>query len=124
MGLSRRVSTAIVFGVAFLLYARTIAFDFVLDDVHLVVNNFFIHEPWSPLTAFAHHFWYGTGFGGGYYRPIVAASLALNGRLLGWGPAGFHLFNVLLHAVNAVLVLVLARRMKLPEWAAFAAALL
>src|SRR5438046_360022 len=106
------------------LYLPTLAFDFVFDDDHLIVNNNFLKEPWSPLRAFAHHFWYGTAYGTGYYRPIVAASLALNGRLLGWGPAGFHLVNVLLHALNAVLLLALARRLALPVWAAALAAAL
>src|SRR5262249_12668712 len=55
---------------------------------------------------------------------IVVSSLALNGRLLGWGPAGFHLINVLLHAVNAGLVLALARRLGCSGRSALGAALL
>ena len=103
---------------------RTLGFEFVFDDLHLIVNNAFLREPWSPLTAFAHHFWHGTPFGAAYYRPIVTSSLALNGRLLGWGPAGFHLVNVLLHAANAALLLALARRLGAPVWAATCAAAL
>src|SRR2546422_4137950 len=99
------------------LYLHTVAFDFVFDDLFLIVHNTFLKEPWSPLRAFAHHFWHGTGYGTGYYRPIVVASFALNGRCLGWGPAGFHLINVLLHAINASLLLALARRLALPVWA-------
>src|SRR5258705_13846257 len=96
---------------AILLHIRTLGFEFVFDDLHLVVNNAFLPEPWSPLTALAHHFWYGTPFGAAYYRPIVSSSLALNGHLLGWEPMGFHAVNVLLHAANAGLLLALARRL-------------
>ena len=106
------------------LHLRTLGFEFVFDDLHLIVNNSFLREPLSPLTAFVHHFWHGTPFGAAYYRPIVTSSLALNGRLLGWGPAGFHLVNLLLHAANAALVLLLARRLGAsPGGAACAAAL-
>lgn len=110
--------------VAAALHLRTLGFEFVFDDLHLIVNNSFLREPLSPLTAFAHHFWHGTPFGAAYYRPIVTSSLALNGRLLGWGPAGFHLVNILLHAVNSALLLVLARRLGAPVLAATCAAAL
>jgi tetratricopeptide (TPR) repeat protein len=106
------------------LHLRTLGFEFVFDDLHLIVNNSFLREPWSPLTAFVHHFWHGTPFGAAYYRPIVTSSLALNGRLLGWGPAGFHLVNLLLHAANAALLLELIRRIGAPVWAAACAAAL
>ncbi len=104
-------------------HLQTTGFGFVFDDDFLVVQNQFLREAWSPLRAFAQPFWYGTPFSGGYYRPLVAASLALNGRFLGWGPASFHLVNVLLHALNAALLLLLLRRLTVPEWPAYFAAL-
>ena len=106
------------------LYAHTTSFGFVFDDRWLVVENEFLREPWSAPRAFAHHFWHGTPFGNGYYRPLVTASFALNGRLLGWGPAGFHVFNVLLHAINTALVLLLATRLGFSSFAAGVAAVL
>jgi len=118
------IPAALVALLAAVLHLRTLGFEFVFDDLHLIVNNSFLREAWSPLTAFAHHFWHGTPFGAAYYRPIVTSSLALNGRLLGWGPAGFHLINVLLHAANAALLLRLARRLGAPLWAATCAAAL
>jgi hypothetical protein len=96
---------------AILPHLQTLGFEFVFDDDFLVVQNAFLHEPWSALRAFAAHFWVGTPFGALYYRPIVTATLVLNGKLLGWGPLGFHLVNVLLHAANSVLVCWLLRRL-------------
>src|SRR5437867_4842012 len=124
MGRTRWLPCATVGLLATALYVRTLGFEFVFDDLHLIVNNAFLREPWSPITCFAHHFWHGTPFGAAYYRPIVTSSFALNGRLLGWGPAGFHLVNLLLHAANAVLLLHLARCLGCPGWAAFCAAAL
>jgi tetratricopeptide (TPR) repeat protein len=109
--------------VAAVIHLQTIGFPFVFDDEWLIVRNVSLHEDWSALTAFARHFWHGTPSGTGYYRPIVTASLALNGRLLGWGPAGFHLVNVLLHAANAALLLALLRRLRVGATAAVLAAL-
>jgi tetratricopeptide (TPR) repeat protein len=91
-------------------HLRTVGFGFVFDDLFLVADNQALREPWAPVKAFGRHFWYGTPFDTGYYRPVVNASLALNGRILGWGPGGFHLVNVLLHAGNAALLLGLLRR--------------
>ena len=121
---TRWIPYAAVTLAAIILYLPTVRFEYVLDDLHLIVNNTFLREPWSPLTAFAHHFWHGTIFQEAYYRPIVTSSFALNGLVFGWGPAGFHLVNVLLHALNAALVLALARRLGSPGWAAACAALL
>ncbi|PYT17080.1 MAG: hypothetical protein DMF51_03225, partial [Acidobacteria bacterium] len=121
---TRWIPYAAVTLAAIILYLPTVRFEYVLDDLHLIVNNTFLREPWSPLTAFAHHFWHGTIFQEAYYRPIVTSSFALNGLVFGWGPAGFHLVNVLLHALNAALVLALARRLGNPVWAAACAALL
>ena len=110
--------------VAAAVHLQTLGFPFVFDDRYLVVLNAFLREAWSPIEAFAHHFWYGTPSGTAYYRPLVIASLALNGKLLGWGPAGFHLFNLLLHAANSALVFALLLRIAVPQRAALLGALL
>src|SRR5256885_1864805 len=119
MGRTRWPACAAVALLATLPCIRTLGFAFVLDDLHLIVHNPFLREPWSPLAAFAHDFWHGTPYGAVYYRPLVVGSFALNGRLLGWGPAGYHLVNVLLHAANSVLLLLLARRVGCSGWTAF-----
>ncbi len=120
----RFLPCALVAILAAAVYVRTLGFGFVFDDRHLVVGNALLREAWSPLRAFTHHFWYGTRSGTGYYRPLVVASLALNGRILGWGPIGFHLVNVLLHAANTALVFVLGRRLGLGDRPASLAAAL
>ena len=108
---NRWVPCALVGLLAIGLHLRTLAFGFVFDDEDLIVRNFFLPQPWSALHAFAHDFWYGSVAYGGYYRPLVTATLAVNGRLFAWSPAGFHLLNVLLHALNSALLFLLARRL-------------
>jgi Dolichyl-phosphate-mannose-protein mannosyltransferase len=58
-----------------------------------------------------------------FYRPLVFLSHALDWRVWGLNAFGFHLTNVLLHAVNTVLVFLLGRRL-LTRPGATAAALL
>jgi tetratricopeptide (TPR) repeat protein len=119
----RHVPYLLVALVAAAVHLQTIVFPFVFDDWALVVYNEFLREGWSVVTAFARHFWHGTPAEPGYYRPVVVASLAINGRALGWGPVGFHLVNVLLHAANAALMLGLLRRLGIGAPAAILAAL-
>jgi tetratricopeptide (TPR) repeat protein len=109
---------------AVVVHGPALRFEFVLDDHHLIVRNRFVREDWSALRAFGHHFFHGAPGSPGYYRPLVVASFALNGRTTGWSPPGFHLVNVLLHGVNAALLFLLARRLGAREPAAALAAAL
>src|SRR5215831_15900219 len=47
----------------------------------------------------------------GHYHPLTWLSLALDYQFWGHSPRGYHLTNILLHAANAVLVYLLARRL-------------
>ncbi len=58
------------------------------------------------------------------YVPLVLLSYALEYRFFELDAAPYHLCNLLLHALNAALVLVLFRRLNAPLRAAFVAALL
>lgn len=58
-----------------------------------------------------------------FYRPLGFLSFASDAALWSFRPGGFHLTNVLLHAVNGMLVFALARRLMVPWAAALAAAL-
>lgn len=59
-----------------------------------------------------------------YFRPLTSLSLRIDHRLFGLRPGLFHLTNLMLHLVNAWLVLVLMRRLGLAPTAALAAALM
>lgn len=48
---------------------------------------------------------------GGFFRPVFIASYALDAALWGRRAVGFHLTNVTLHALNSLLVYLLARRL-------------
>lgn len=61
----------------------------------------------------------------GAYRPLLLTAVSGIGRLIGFRPTGFRLFGLLLHTLNALLLLTLARRLfALPRLASWLAALI
>jgi tetratricopeptide (TPR) repeat protein len=108
--------------VALALYARTLGYAFVWDDLDLVVRNAALHGPdWPRLLA--QDFWQSTGGGTGMWRPLVTLSYRVDGVLSGWEPWAFHLVNVLAFAAACALLARLARVRGLAAWAALAAGL-
>jgi hypothetical protein len=95
-------------------YANALHNPFVYDDYHTVIENASIRT----VTNLRAIFWHDVT------RPVVNFSYAVDRAF--WGPAtfGFHLTSVLLHALNVILLFVLARRMQLDVLPAFAAAAL
>jgi Tfp pilus assembly protein PilF len=110
-GLARWISSprrgaAVVFAVAFLLYANTIGHDFVWDDRDLIVENPAVRTLDAPTVEriFTEDFWRASQLGGGYYRPLVTLSYHVHYRVFDGNPMGFHLVNVIWNALACVLV--------------------
>jgi len=89
------------------------------DDVNLTDNPHF-----RGFSA-AHLRWMFTTTLMGHYIPLTWLTLALDYTLWGMNPRGYHLTSVLLHALDAALVFLVARRLlrDAPVGAAAAAAL-
>ena len=100
-----------------IVYANSLSGPFILDDQATVVQNARLRSPSlatrlspppdSPVAG----------------RPLPNATFALNYAIGGLDVRGYHAVNLALHALCAILVLVVAGRM-LPPLLAFAAALL
>jgi len=87
------------------LYAVTLRFGFVWDDLRLVSMNPSLRELSGVLRSLGSDFWVATGNqASGLWRPLVTASYALDGALFRWQPWGFHLVNVLAAAAVSALV--------------------
>ncbi len=100
---------ALLVAIVFLLYGRTLTFDFVnYDDYDLVLRNTdFLKDPGNILTSFSTHAFTSHRDEGVYYRPVLLVSYFADYALWGVNPAGFHLTNVLLHAAATVLLFLL-----------------
>ena len=106
--------------VALALYARTLRFAFVWDDLDLIVRNAALHGPdWR--TTLAQDFWQSTGGGTGMWRPLVTLSYRADGVLSGWQPWAFHAVNVFAHAAASALLARLALARGAPRGVAIAA---
>lgn len=81
-----------------LAYANAVGASFQFDDFNVIVNNPMVHS-WAA--------WW-SGMPG--IRPLLKASYTANWTS-GSGVAGFHVFNIAVHAVNALLVFALLRRL-------------
>ena len=98
--------------VAVLAFLPSLLGVFQFDDYNVIVNSPQV-QSWQALAD---------GLGSGV-RPVLKASYALNWTL-GLGVVGFHLVNIAVHALNAVLVYQVGRRLTPHYGAALAAALL
>jgi hypothetical protein len=74
------------------------------------VGNFLVNPHYRGL-GWANLRWMFTSVHLGHYTPITWLTLGLDYVLWGMNPVGYHLTSLLLHALNAVLFLLLAKRL-------------
>ena len=84
--------------VGWAVYINSLTNPFVYDDFRLIVENSTLAAPTNVQAIVWHDI----------TRPVVNLSYALDAAIWGLRPLGFHLTNVLLHAVNVVLVFLFA----------------
>jgi len=91
----------------FAAYSSAIRGGFILDDDYYVTQN--------PLLTAPHGLWqiWNTTKSPQYY-PLVFTTFWVEQRLWGLNPIGYHAVNVSLHAINAVIVFWLLRRLEVP----------
>lgn len=102
-----------VAAVAFAVYANTLFNGFLNDDEHQVLLNPWITDLRSLPAIFTQSVW---GFVEGkrvsdYYRPLMHVVYLIDHQIFGFHAWGFHLVNVILHALNTALVFFLTKRL-------------
>ena len=89
--------------ISFLVYANSLFNDFVYDDPVFIFND-------KSITSLSNIPKYFTGEQGyqksnfPYFRPITSASFNINYLFSGYTPFGYHLFNLILHLLNSLLL--------------------
>ena len=100
---------ALVALVALIVYANTLWCGFVFDDGHVILNNKWITDFSHIGEVFLSSDWgFEAGSSTNYYRPLYYVLLTLEYHLFGLSPWGYHLVNIVVHAINSILVLFLA----------------
>ena len=114
------ICAALVAGVC-VVYAQVRGYEFInLDDRSYVLENPHVLR---GLTSDGLR-WAFSAFHRANWHPLTWMSHMLDGELFGADPAGHHLTNVVLHAVNAVLLFLALRMMTGSLWACAAVATL
>ncbi len=102
---------------AFMLYLPSLSHGFVWDDNYFLTDLPLLRDPelwWHQISEplFVSR---------NYFRPLPLAAFAFEARLGGLNAFVFHFVNVLVHAANTTLVVLLARAV-IPTWGAPAVA--
>jgi hypothetical protein len=85
-----------------LVYANSFSNEFVWDDKEFIVNNLEIRQLGNIPNFFNSDV-------AGVYRPIRTVFYSVNYSLWGLNPKGYHLFALLVHGLNTLLVYGIAR---------------
>lgn len=112
----------LVCGLALAASATSIGNGFAYDDVYLIARSPRMHSFAGAWREFAHTYWPEQSGGDGY-RPLTIMIFRAEWALGGGNPLVFHVTNVALHALTAVVVFWLATAL-LPLAAAWIAAAL
>jgi hypothetical protein len=112
----------ILFALACVVHLQALGHGFHYDDFHSLVNNPHIRSLGNLPRFFVDPALFSRDEQQAMYRPILLVSYALNYALGGEDPLGYHLFNLLLHVANALLVLLLAEALGFAPLVALAAA--
>ncbi|MBU0478119.1 tetratricopeptide repeat protein [bacterium] len=102
--MSNRKYILIIILTGIVAYLTSFQNNFVWDDIGLISVNPYI-KSWKHIgdifTSFLYH---KTGEGGIFYRPIVSLSFLIDYSIWKENPVGYHLTNLLLHILNAILL--------------------
>ena len=104
--------------VTFLIYGDTVRHEFVWDDASLIQRNPRVTRLDNLSALFGVEPFYFK-----YYRPLVTVSLALDYRVWGLRPSGYHLSNVIFHLGSVLLVYFICLSF-MAGWSSFSVALL
>ncbi|MFQ5508897.1 MAG: tetratricopeptide repeat protein [Leptospirillia bacterium] len=99
------------------LYANALNNPFHYDDHHGIVDNHYLRDPGNIPRFFSvtdgKRYFAPSDPKARHYRPLLLTTYALNFATGGDDPRGFHLLHVVLHALGALLVALIGRRMGL-----------
>jgi tetratricopeptide (TPR) repeat protein len=112
-------------GISLWVYRAALPGPFISDDQLYIADNPFVRAPGlASLWAFLNPTGPGRLYSVGNYSPIHMAAHMLEWSLLGDATTGYHVVNVLLHALNSTLLAVLLAASGVPAPAALVASAL
>ena len=102
------VLVVLIAGVSILIFYKTSGFDFITDDWRLIYDKKdFIEDGSNLKTVFTKPFPAETYEPLPFYRPIITLVNFANHHILGNSTFGYHIVNLVFHALNSILVYLL-----------------
>jgi len=102
--MNRRFIILILISLTFFTFANSLKNDFVWDDIFFIVHNNYIKN----LNFLPQYFYSAKTYAARpdyfIFRPLRTVIFALEYKLWGLNPFGFHLTNIILHILNVLLV--------------------
>jgi protein O-mannosyl-transferase len=101
----------ITLALTFLVYLRSVGFDFVFDDHLQIALNPWLNS-WRHLpTYFTRQLWAFVDFHipSKFYRPMLMVWFAAIGHVMGTAPGWYHLATILLHVIVVIEAFIFAR---------------
>ncbi|MHC4859825.1 MAG: hypothetical protein ACYTDY_07005 [Planctomycetota bacterium] len=102
-------AAVVVAGVAVMVYSASLPGAFQYDDLPTILRNPAVTDASNLPAYFTDPELFSGIPGNRMYRPVLLVTYLANHAVAGFSPLFWHLTNVLLHALNAVLTLLLAR---------------
>lgn len=99
----------ILFLATFGLYFNSIHNAFLWDDEWGILTNTYVHEWKYFLNFFSQGIYAGSGSLSYYWRPLVLSVFSLEWHIFHEWVVGYHVINILLHAIDAALIFCLFR---------------
>jgi protein O-mannosyl-transferase len=81
------------------------------DDEELIYRNEYVTNLYNLPKLYSTNMIAGAGKVSNMYRPFLMTTFALNHAVGGNNPVGYHLFSIILHAANVVLVFLLLMKL-------------
>jgi tetratricopeptide (TPR) repeat protein len=100
-----------VFSLTFSLYLNAINNAFQFDDVHSIVENFSLRRVTNIPRFYTDPASFSSERYMAMYRPLLLTTYAINYYFGGMDVKGFHIANNLIHALNALLLFLIAARL-------------
>jgi tetratricopeptide (TPR) repeat protein len=119
-----RIAPFIVGLAGFGVFAATLRYGFVYDDVNQILKNPWVWDIRHLPDLLSRSVWSFSDLqSSNYYRPVQMGLYFIDAQLFGRHPFAFHLTNVVMHSLVAAVFFLLLRRITGPTRALFAALL-
>ena len=97
-------SSLLIVVIGSIVYSNSIYNGFHYDDIHSIVENFHIRDIDNWSSYFVSTEFFSVDINKSMYRPVLLLTYGINYALGGYDVTGYHVFNVLIHICNSLLL--------------------